>query len=80
MRSIPTDVDDLHARDVKRFRLNPPIMKATRITRADVGKYFVADPGLATGRMVSREEFMQMSPSTMGGWEEISIVDVNHWD
>lgn len=69
--------DDLHLRDAKLMGLNHALMKTVTIVQADVGRIFVVSADQETGRIMQREEFLQIPVDQIHSWTQIGEFDVN---
>lgn len=52
------------------------LIDKSKLTRDDVGKIVYSDPTNKIGRVVTREEFQEISPDVIGWWAEIDDFDV----
>ena len=68
---------DLHKRDALLLMLRPNVIKAMKIEKGDVGKIFVLNVGKTEAKIMTREEFLVLSVSSIGGWREVDTFDVN---
>ncbi len=71
-----SELGTLHQRDVLRLNRKPEDLRIERITKDDVGKFYVIGPkGRPTG-LVTREEFQRIPLAEISGWWEVDEFDI----
>lgn len=71
-----SELGTLQQRDMLRLNIKPEELRIERITKDDVGKFYVVGPKGPPFRIVTREEFQYIPLAEISGWWDISEFDI----
>lgn len=71
--------EKLHQRDALMSRFKPKLLEGVRITKDELGKFFVVNADKSAGRLMTRQELCALPISEIGEWYEIGEFDVTVW-